>query len=101
MLYIILSFSDTIERINKGENMRIVKAKVLDSTHLELCQPVFFQTGEYVNISIPESLSARDIINLPSEKRQEILTKQFQEAEHIYKENPDLIVPEAEEPLEY
>ncbi len=42
-----------------------------------------------VNISIPESLSARDIINLPFEKRQEILAKQFQEAEHIYKENPE------------
>lgn len=81
--------------------MRIVKAKVLDSTHLELCQPIFFQTGEYVNISIPESLSARDIIKLPPKERQDILTKQFQDAEHIYKETPDLIVPEVEEPLEY
>ncbi len=34
--------------------MRTVKAKVLDSTHLELCQPIFSQSGEYVNISIPE-----------------------------------------------
>ncbi len=41
-------------KTDKGENMRIVKAKVVDSTHLELCQPILFQSGEYVNISIPE-----------------------------------------------
>lgn len=34
--------------------MRIVVAKVLDSTHLELSQPLPIQPGESIQISIPE-----------------------------------------------
>lgn len=34
--------------------MKIIKAKILDPTHLELSQPIPVQPGEYIHISIPE-----------------------------------------------
>lgn len=45
------------------------------------------------------SLSAREILNRPPEEQQRILTAQFQAAEALYRENPDLIVPDIDEPL--
>lgn len=32
--------------------MKIIKAKILDTTHLELSQPISAQRGEYIKISI-------------------------------------------------
>jgi hypothetical protein len=34
--------------------MKIIKAKVLDSTHLELSQPITAQPGDYIVTSTPE-----------------------------------------------
>jgi hypothetical protein len=34
--------------------MKTIKAKILDSTHLELSQPIAAQPGDYIVISIPE-----------------------------------------------
>lgn len=34
--------------------MKIVKAKILDSTHLELSQPISAQPGQFIQISIPD-----------------------------------------------
>ena len=34
--------------------MKTIKAKILDSTHLELSQPIAAQPGEYIQISIPD-----------------------------------------------
>jgi hypothetical protein len=36
--------------------MKIIKAKILDSTHLELNQPISAQPGDYIVISIPEEM---------------------------------------------
>lgn len=33
--------------------MQIIEAKILDTTHLELRQPIFGQRGEYIQVSIP------------------------------------------------
>jgi hypothetical protein len=48
-----------------------------------------------------EPLSAKDIMKLPPSERQKILTKQFQEAEQFYQNNPDLIVPDVDSPIGY
>ena len=48
-----------------------------------------------------ETLSAKDIIKLPPGERQKILAEQFQEAEQLYKEHPDLIVPDVDAPIDY
>ena len=34
--------------------MKIIEAKILDSRHLELKQPISAQRGEYIQISIPD-----------------------------------------------
>ncbi len=34
--------------------MRIIVAKILDPTHLELSQPISAQPGEFIQISIPD-----------------------------------------------
>lgn len=34
--------------------MRIIIAKILDPTHLELSQPIPAQPGEHIHISIPD-----------------------------------------------
>ena len=34
--------------------MKIIKAKILDPTHLELSQPIPVQPGEFIQISIPD-----------------------------------------------
>ena len=34
--------------------MRIITAKILDSTHLELSQPILAKPGESIQISIPD-----------------------------------------------
>jgi hypothetical protein len=34
--------------------MKIIKAKILDSTHLELSQPIAVQPGDYIMTSPPE-----------------------------------------------
>ena len=33
--------------------MKTITAKVLDPTHLELCQPISAKTGELIQVSIP------------------------------------------------
>ena len=34
--------------------MKIITAKILDPTHLELSQPISAQPGEFIHISIPD-----------------------------------------------
>lgn len=34
--------------------MKIINAKILDSTHLELSQPIPAQPGSYIKISVPD-----------------------------------------------
>jgi hypothetical protein len=34
--------------------MKIIKVKILDSTHLELSQPIAVEPGDYIVTSIPE-----------------------------------------------
>ena len=34
--------------------MRIIEAKILDPTHLELKQPISARRGEYIQVSIPD-----------------------------------------------
>jgi hypothetical protein len=34
--------------------MKIIEAKILDTTHLELTQPISAERGEYIRISIPD-----------------------------------------------
>jgi hypothetical protein len=34
--------------------MKLITAKILDATHLELSQPLFFHQGDTIQISIPE-----------------------------------------------
>jgi hypothetical protein len=36
------------------EVMKIIEAKILDTTHLELTQPISAERGEYIRISIPD-----------------------------------------------
>lgn len=36
--------------------MKIIKAKILDSTHLELSQPISAQPGDHVVIAIPDEV---------------------------------------------
>lgn len=48
-----------------------------------------------------ESVSATEIIKLPLNERQRIVAKQFQEAEYLYKEHPEIIVPDVDPPMEY
>jgi hypothetical protein len=36
--------------------MKIIKAKILDSTHLELSQPISTLPGDYVVIAIPDEV---------------------------------------------
>jgi hypothetical protein len=34
--------------------MKIIEAKILDTTHLELTQPISAERGKYIRISIPD-----------------------------------------------
>lgn len=34
--------------------MKIIKAKIIDPTHLELIHPITIQPGEFIKISIPD-----------------------------------------------
>jgi hypothetical protein len=47
-----------------------------------------------------KTLSPKELMKLPPEKRSSIITKQFQEAEKLYQENPDLIVPDVDVPID-
>lgn len=49
----------------------------------------------------PNTLSAKEIMKLPSQQRKRILARQFQEAEKLYKDNPELIVPDVDAPIDY
>ncbi len=48
-----------------------------------------------------ETLSAREIVRLPPEERDAIISKQFQDAEKLYWDNPDIIVPDVDPPMAY
>jgi hypothetical protein len=47
------------------------------------------------------SLSAHAILDLPPQEKHDLLTAQFQVAEAVYREHPELIVPDGDEPLTY
>ncbi len=40
--------------------MKIIKAKILDQTHLELSQPIAAQPGDEIVISIPDEQEEED-----------------------------------------
>ena len=46
-------------------------------------------------------LSAKEIMKLPPQQRKKILSQQFQEAERLYKDNPELLVPNVDTPIDY
>ncbi len=69
-----------------------------------------FQTIRHIELEVPEkesligdlvrqieqwmhtgSLSAREIFDLPLQEKQRLLTAQFQAAEALYREHPDLV----------
>ena len=60
--------------------MRVVKAKVLDLTHLELGQPVSLKSGEYVSISITEDEEE----NLWQDASKKHFFDSYSEADSIY-----------------
>ena len=49
----------------------------------------------------PATLSAKEMMKLPPQKRKSMLSRQFQEAEKLYKNNPELIVPDVDAPIDY
>ncbi len=49
----------------------------------------------------PNPLSAREIMRLPQKEREAMVSRQFQDAEKLYQDNPDLIVPDVDPPLTY
>ncbi len=49
----------------------------------------------------PDTLSAGEIMRLPPEERDAIVSKQFQDAEKLYQDNPELIVPDVDPPMTY
>jgi len=54
--------------------MKIIIAKILDPTHLELSQPISAQAGEYIQIAIPLDEGEEDHV------WQEAAKKRFLEA---------------------
>lgn len=48
-----------------------------------------------------ETLSPVEIMKLPPEERTAIISKQFQDAEKLYRDNSDMIVPDVDPPMTY
>ena len=49
----------------------------------------------------PATLSAKEIMKISPQKRKRILSRQFQKAEKLYKDHPELIVPDVDAPGDY
>lgn len=50
---------------------------------------------------IRKGITAKDLIQLPIDKRKTIITKQFKEAITLYNENPELIIEDVDSYIEY
>jgi hypothetical protein len=48
--------------------MKIIQAKILDATHLELSQPIAAQPGEMIVISIPDQQEEEDVWRAAAQK---------------------------------
>ncbi len=49
--------------------MTIVEAKILDSTHLELSQPILIKPGKYIRVSIGEEIDEEQLWLKTAKKR--------------------------------
>ncbi|MFQ5829993.1 MAG: hypothetical protein ACE5JD_12685 [Candidatus Methylomirabilia bacterium] len=61
--------------------MKIISAKVLDATHLELSEPIPAKTGDLIEISIPDDDEDERLWKEPA--RQKFLSA-YDEADSIY-----------------
>ena len=48
--------------------MKIIQAKILDATHLELSQPIAAQPGEVIVISVPDAQEEEDVWRAAAQK---------------------------------
>ena len=51
--------------------------------------------------NIKKSITAKNLMELPINKRETIIAKQFKEAIALYNENPDLIIEDVDSYIEY
>lgn len=56
MLNNIGAVPNKLKKMEGRKSMKIINAKILDSTHLELSQPVSAQPGSYIQISVPDKI---------------------------------------------
>jgi len=63
--------------------MKIITAKILDSIHLELSQPILAQPGVFIQISIPED---DEELRLWQEAAKKHFLESYDEADAIYDE---------------
>ncbi|MCP4399549.1 MAG: hypothetical protein GY801_19890 [bacterium] len=63
-----------------------------------LIERLIQQIESFIN---SETLSAREIMKLPPNEKQRIVAEQFQEAEQLYKEHPEMIVSEGNSSMEW
>ena len=64
--------------------MKVIKAKILDETHLELSQPILLQPGHYIQISIPETSDLNEEDSLWKEKALQKLLEAYSDEDSIY-----------------
>jgi len=74
-----LYFSKTIGL--EGKVMKIITAKILDPTHLELNQPISFQTGKFIQISIPDE---KEVDGLWQEAAKKHFLEAYDDEDAIY-----------------
>jgi hypothetical protein len=48
--------------------MKIIHAKILDATHLELSQPIAAQPGEVIVIAVPDAQEEEDVWRAAAQK---------------------------------
>ena len=48
--------------------MKLIQAKILDATHLELSQPIAAQPGEVIVISVPDAQEEEDVWRAAAQK---------------------------------
>lgn len=61
--------------------MKLIKAKILDSTHLELSQPIDAEPGNYIVISIAEEAEEEEVWQEMSKKH---LLEAYDDRDAIY-----------------
>jgi len=75
---------DRDKQIIKGINTKkVIEAKILDPTHLELEQPIISRKGEYIQISISDDI---DDDNLWRDTAKKHFLKAYDDQDSIYDE---------------